>query len=1212
MSSSPSKTLFLPFALLAALVLTAGDCQPADDDDSTVPPVGRVSIAGGQSFDSIQEAIDAASPGASIIVSAGLYEESLSINKPLNISGEGLDRVTVTGDGDGTIVQVDQVQGSLQITGMAFEAPFDELGTVRGFRITDSTEVLLHDTFIGFEPTEDGQCLHGLAGVEVSRSIVTLSSTTIFCIGFNSDAGGTGVLTQTDASLTMVDSEITGVGSFAIKAIDSTLNLSDTLIQGINRPSGAESFERDGTAIHVESGTDEIVLDGVEIINGALAGVFVEGGPAMSVSASSFSQFGYGIIFWGGDRAAAASRTFVATGSTFTDLRSVALWTYASTTVTGSTFELIDTVPVPFAFPEGNGIRVEAPGGDVSISGNVLTGMGGSAIGVYGSNVDGAINSAEVVGNTITAVVAGNGLDLQLIGTAVATDNIIDGVDHAYNASSNPPGSISTGFGLDCFFVDSCTLERNEVSGAEFGNYVIVSSAFTSTDDISRASRNRGFHIQTSQGSFVNPTIVDNQGYGLLGVDSTLQGTGGSITGTRRGPYINDLDGENDPLEEDLQLILGGTGLWNESSGAPAFLSWDAGLFQDNIDGGITIVSGQLQLTNSTLRDNGFYLGPPHGETETCNNGIDDNGDELIDCADPECELGSSCAQSPDAALYVSGNDPLAVNGPTVTGNIIDGANDSFWGVYLSDVPGLDFSDNNVCVGSYAGVYVRTSDGAQLNDNTIGTSGDGSITGCDDLAYTYGLYLTNFDPLDIEEGLAARGNDISPPSVQYGLYFSGLGDLELEGNTITGGSTAGVYATMTLPTGLTSDNDGDGRAEYLGDCDDNDPTVGGNGQAEIEGDSLDNDCDGVADDGTSTLDSDEDGFTIADGDCNDVEASVNPDAEEVVGNFRDDNCDGWADFDADLPEPNLTLDGNNVAATGAGMWLHGATAELLEPAGGDPGNTIAGGTSDGVYLNTWTWSGTPGMTPGALIAGAGTTITAPTATCVEIVGVDASASLTGTTLSDCGQYGVTLANTGWAALSGVQIDNPGLAGVQATAGTITITGGSVIDSSADDGVVVAGSASVTLDGATVTGSVGDGISVTGGSVIAGGLTVASSGGDGVTMSSGSFLGGAGLAVTGSTGSGVEATGGMLSLADSTVSTSGASGLSLSGTAVVSLEELIVDISGEHGIYCDGGAANPGASTVALDPCSATVTNATGEPFEAINGCEIDWSCDLGD
>ncbi len=63
-------------------------------------------------------------------------------------------------------------------------------------------------------------------------------------------------------------------------------------------------------------------------------------------------------------------------------------------------------------------------------------------------------------------------------------------------------------------------------------------------------------------------------------------------------------------------------------------------------------------------------------------------------------------------------------------------------------------------------------------------------------------------------------------------------------------------------------------------------------------DGKDNDCDGEADLGEDENDADADGWSIADGDCNDNRAEVNPDATEVSNGY-DDNCDGDADEDLD-------------------------------------------------------------------------------------------------------------------------------------------------------------------------------------------------------------------------------------------------------------------------------------------------------------------------
>ena len=1184
-SSHPCRCAFAPVALLLGLMLTAGDCQPVDDDDdSTAEPVeGRVSILGGATYETIQEAIDAASPGAVIDVSAGWYDEALTITKPLTISGPEvqpdpmdpeavlLPTAIVTGAGSGTIVEVDQVAGTLILSSLGFVAPYEELGTVRDFRITDSTDVQLNRLRIGFDPS-DGECDHGLSAVESSRSNVLLAESDIYCVGFTSENGGTGILAQTDSTLTVRDSRIMYVGSYGLHVADTELTLIDSEIVGVGRPTGAGQYERDGTGLYIEDSSSVAVIDGLVADNGVLAAILVDQGPGLEINASAFSAWNYGIAFLGGDLAAAGNRNVTVTATSFTDLRQEAALIMASSTITGCTVENPNLVPDPFDFPIASGFTVQAPGGTASISGNVITGVGSRGIGVLGSAADGDMLEATVTGNTVTGVTAGKGIDLQAIEVAWATDNVVGTVD--YGTLPENVGIIATGFGIDCFGVGSCNFERNQVSDSEVANFLVADSGFTSVDDISVGGLSRGWHIQTSQGTVTNPTIEATAGYGFLALDSTIQVEGGAVFDAVRGPSLYDIDGVDDP-EEPL-FYDGGMAVLVESQGAPTFLSWEGGLFENNVNGGLRFYKAQVELVGNVLRNNGFQI-------------------------DPEVD------PSPFYQLYLGSYDELATSGPLIEDNIIDGGTGS-WGVYMYDVAGARVIDNTICAGDIAGLYIQEADGAVVRGNSIGTTEDATVTGCGAIDWSYGLYLGTSTVDSAVEGVTVHDNVIAPPLMGYGLFVSGMGAFDLEGNTITGGTSAGIYATMTMPSSFTQDEDGDGVYPYTGDCNGADPTIGGSGQVEVEGDLKDNDCDGVADDGLSVADEDGDGTSIADGDCNDADPAIHPGATEVVGNQIDDDCSGWADLDGVLPAPTLTMQGNTISGSQKGLSLAGAVADLVDPDDGDPPNSITDIVDVGVYLANWQWWGTPAATVGMATLGSETVLGSTGGDCAQLSGDDATLVVDGATLSDCGDAGVELSSAGTLTLSGATISDPVGPGVIAYQGVVQASGGTVVSGAGSHGMQLDGTTVAELDGVTITDSTSSGLSIGGAAVTLGGVTISNSGASGINMIAGVLEAEEGLAVTGSTLAGIAALAGTLDLAGSTISAAGVNGLDLSGTVSATIDEVVLQDAQEYGLLCDGGVADPNTSTVVLDVCSATVSGNVLGDFELINGCEIEWSC----
>ena len=117
-----------------------------------------------------------------------------------------------------------------------------------------------------------------------------------------------------------------------------------------------------------------------------------------------------------------------------------------------------------------------------------------------------------------------------------------------------------------------------------------------------------------------------------------------------------------------------------------------------------------------------------------------------------------------------------------------------------------------------------------------------------------------------------------------------------DGSTADGGGGSMDAGQADAAGSDATDDDGDGFSELDGDCNDADENIHPDA-GETCGDGIDNDCNGAIDEGEP--DGDGDGFSTCQGDCDDDNMWVHPAADEIPADGIDNNCDGIIDADID-------------------------------------------------------------------------------------------------------------------------------------------------------------------------------------------------------------------------------------------------------------------------------------------------------------------------
>ena len=228
------------------------------------------------------------------------------------------------------------------------------------------------------------------------------------------------------------------------------------------------------------------------------------------------------------------------------------------------------------------------------------------------------------------------------------------------------------------------------------------------------------------------------------------------------------------------------------------------------------------------------------------------------------------------------------------------------------------------------------------NDDTaapIDTAADSGITTTDDTAADSGGGTTSVTIDADGDGYAAENangdvidcND-ADAGVNPGATDATCDGIDEDCDGVDGNDSAAMYGASACGS-VDSDGDGFMDADSNGntvDCDDEDAAVNPSAE-EVCGNGVDEDCDGVDDEcpvddtgdtadtgGTDTadadptpVDNDRDGYVEAD-DCDDGDASINPEATEVAYDGIDQDCDGYDLTDVDCDGFGISVDCDDV------------------------------------------------------------------------------------------------------------------------------------------------------------------------------------------------------------------------------------------------------------------------------------------------------------
>ncbi len=292
---------------IALLACNAGNDTSGQDTDGDTDGVatGCITVDDEGSFGLIQDAVDAASDGATLRLCAGTYEEEVTITRPISIVGEdgavwtaptNTAPVNISGDIDVALsdLQVESTRSGIVITGGRLVLDHVNFGAIGNFAVKAAdAEVTASDLTI--DAPGDG-------GLEIDGGTLDLSTSVITA------ANGYGVTLKDGAVGTLTENAISGTILTTNEAFDGWAVHADDAIAILNANVFTGNFLGD---VLVES-AGELSMTG-DTLSGSYVGVWLKASNASlsDVSITDYQQ--YGVVDEGGQTLQIAGATIVTT-----------------------------------------------------------------------------------------------------------------------------------------------------------------------------------------------------------------------------------------------------------------------------------------------------------------------------------------------------------------------------------------------------------------------------------------------------------------------------------------------------------------------------------------------------------------------------------------------------------------------------------------------------------------------------------------------------------------------------------------------------------------------------------------------------------------------------------------------------------------------------------------------------------------------------------